>query len=397
MSRLGIAGVLTVALACLLVAAPAEAASSSVVAGAAPADTTNGGPARESSSGAEPRIVGGSFTTIANFPWQGAMVLDSAFMTTDAVGCGGAFITPRIMQTAAHCVWDTDPDCTASGDDLTPPTPDLCLPADLGAGDGTVLADPDDFDVIGGRTTLSNEGQGQQLNIQALYRLTNYDPNSTSNDLAWIVTTANNSQTLIDIAGAGEEAYWDPTSPTQVSGYGTTSSGGTNSDTLKFATVPVIPDGDCADPISYGGSFDPSNMLCAGILAGGTDSCQGDSGGPLVGPGAPFRLVGVVSWGAGCALQNLPGIYSRIANGGFVNVQTIVDNIESPGQQNLADGGFVYGAGGTAAPNGAPQSLIRPAPPPPLTITPQPQPRKCKKGFKLKKGKCKRKKRKRKR
>ena len=62
--------------------------------------------------------------------------------------------------------------------------------------------------------------------------------------------------------------------------------------------------------------FITDSQICAGHPQGGRDACQGDSGGPLVTRDPDNNLgltvVGVVSAGSICGLQDYPGIYTDV-------------------------------------------------------------------------------------
>jgi trypsin len=94
--------------------------------------------------------------------------------------------------------------------------------------------------------------------------------------------------------------------------------------TLRQAPVAIDADSMCN--AVFNGTAEPaaqtSVMLCAGG-DGAHDACVGDSGGPLMVPGgsAGWTQIGVVSWGAGCAVRGVPGVYTRLSDqqiNGFV-------------------------------------------------------------------------------
>jgi trypsin len=247
--------------------------------------------------GPQPKIVGGSETTIAQYPWQAALVFSPAEAPGDDAHerqfCGGSLVTTRIVITAAHCVFG------------------------MGASE---------IDVVLGRTTLSTS-EGAEIPAQALSFRSNYNhPPDISvipprNDVGYVVLAQPSAQPRIPIANASEASLWAPGAMEKISGWGCTSEPNfllgcpfAQTDTLRDATVPIVADSTCGSPSMYGGAFDQSTMVCAGYPEGGVDTCNGDSGGPLQAPtGGGYRLVGITSWGDGCAEPNAPGVYTRVA------------------------------------------------------------------------------------
>jgi hypothetical protein len=96
-----------------------------------------------------------------------------------------------------------------------------------------------------------------------------------------------------------------------VIGWGTTKTDGYPS-ILRTVDVPIVSDEQCR--ASYGRLVIDAVMVCAGDPGGGRDACSGDSGGPLLARDGPrWAQIGVVSWGYGCALPGLPGVYAETA------------------------------------------------------------------------------------
>ena len=137
-----------------------------------------------------------------------------------------------------------------------------------------------------------------------------YNGGTFDNDIALIKLSAPSEYAAIDMLDQPDDDTWHSAgTPLVVAGWGTLSSGGNTPDKAQHVTVPAVP--ECAET-GYGNQYNPATMVCAGET--GLDSCQGDSGGPLFGIDSSGKrtLVGIVSWGYGCAANNYPGVYARV-------------------------------------------------------------------------------------
>uniref|UniRef100_A0A4W3JHJ1 Acrosin n=1 Tax=Callorhinchus milii TaxID=7868 RepID=A0A4W3JHJ1_CALMI len=122
-----------------------------------------------------------------------------------------------------------------------------------------------------------------------------------------------------------------------VTGWGRMEKGGrTSAHILQEAAVNIIPTATCQQPDWYGRLVN-ENMVCAGFAGGGIDACQGDSGGPLScrhKHTERFYLVGLVSWGQGCAERFRPGVYTRTSNYiNWINKKTSRFSASDPEQE----------------------------------------------------------------
>jgi trypsin len=229
------------------------------------------------SADAQPRIVGGDDASTATTPWVVAVTTDSGVFF-----CGGTLVSPTKVVTAAHCV--TQQSAT-----------------------GAMFAKrPSSLRIVAGRTDL-RAGDGVDVAVSKVWFDSSFHDANVGDDVAVLTLAQAVWYRTLPLVAASDTTSYRPGTNATVLGWGRTGEDDPASPTLRSVVVPMIADAECGRASA---KFDPGSMVCAGYPGGGRDACAGDSGGPMVVDG---RLVGIVSWGDGCARAGKPGFYTRVS------------------------------------------------------------------------------------
>lgn len=230
----------------------------------------------------ETRIIGGCDSEATGHDWMVAVAKIGLGSEWNSQFCGATLVHQNWAVTAAHCMFN---------------------------GSGGAAYIPENLELYIG-TTVLDSGQGTHHDVSEIHVHPSYtESTSTSfNDIALLKLATPSSLTPARLAtikpGEGYDALtlgWGRRNAEQVAN--------TSNDypqALQEVNVTTFDNASC-----YTGLAD--SHLCAGELAGGEDSCSGDSGGPLLlSSQGQDTLIGVVSYGFGCAQPDNLGVYTSV-------------------------------------------------------------------------------------
>ncbi|CAG4945651.1 unnamed protein product [Colias eurytheme] len=229
----------------------------------------------------EPRVVGGTGSSVNAFPWIARLIYHNSF------GCGASLINDKYVVSAAHCVkgfmWFMFRVKFGEHNRCTSKTmPEMRYVVKIIAHNFTL-------------TELSNDITLLRLNAPVEY--------SHAIRPVCIPPMESKSNTYTGVQAT-------------VAGWGAMGETGNWSCSLLEAQLPILSNEECKST-NYNKTKIKDVMMCAGFPATAhKDACTGDSGGPLIAENKDhaYELIGIVSWGYGCARIGFPGVYTRVTH-----------------------------------------------------------------------------------
>ncbi|RVE51908.1 hypothetical protein evm_003374 [Chilo suppressalis] len=222
------------------------------------------------------RIVNGYAVDISQVPYQ-------ASLRRRTVGgwahmCGAVVVSARGVLTAAHC--------------------------------GVSYVDqPTSVAAAVGSSQRNSGGTSYTISRFLIHEL--YSTMTLEHDIALAITSQNIAfdRTVASVSIAPVGMTIPPNAEALVTGFGRIATGDVASSVLLAAQVRIVDQTSCLKAYLRIAAITPG-MICAIGTSPLRDACQGDSGGPLV---YDNRLIGIVSFGEGCAVINYPGVYTRVS------------------------------------------------------------------------------------
>ncbi|XP_074897739.1 coagulation factor XI-like isoform X3 [Buteo buteo] len=226
------------------------------------------------------RIVGGTDSSPGEWPWQVSLHVK---LSRQRHLCGGSIISNQWILTAAHCVMS--------------------------------LENPNIWRVYAGILKQSEINEDTPFfKVEEIIVHPQYKYAQTGYDIALMKLDKpmNFTDLQLPICLPSKEDANILYTDCWVIGWGYRKEKGRVEDILQKATVPLMSKEECQ--ARYRKRRIGDKVICAGYDEGGRDACKGDSGGPLSCKHEEvWYLVGITSWGEGCARPRQPGVYTKVA------------------------------------------------------------------------------------
>ncbi|WP_256731040.1 serine protease [Acinetobacter sp. SwsAc4] len=287
----------------------------------------------------QPRIINGNIASEAQIPWQVALIT-SPLDPYQSYICSGSLVADRWVVTAAHCIEPLEKQNS-------------------------------DYYILIGAQNLQSIQLGQIIKVKKGHMHEKYNNRIYDNDLALLelesavdfIKCGKNCQTIDIINPTLEKQNALIASMTQIAGWGVLEDCDNSQSlvcqhyagqmmrnpalyptTLRYTTLKLA---NCLSSSLYSAQQITQNMLCAEspMQDSLTDACYGDSGAGLTinNLEKPY-LLGIASWGVGCAKVGYPGVYTRVTNysdwiNNYLHPSTIPEQKTS--QTNQSGGGSV--------------------------------------------------------